>query len=292
MFDERSAQESIFDIENYVLMGEITEDTPMGRWSVGHYPDGRGWNVVSTQATKEKIVRRTYKEKALRIYEEISNEYKEVARRVMEHRVPGVFLSNIDKRETYYKYWREYTDEIKQREKAKKEQEARIRAEKSGEAYKRRTESYADYVLYYCDKTGQAFDSRTDYLWFSEDGYVVFEGNFAHNYDAYLICGNIKNIKDYYSEIKALIRKYIESKEGHVMYDRERKNPEIIGATRKIAGYIRREVNIDTLQYEDIVDMYNEAIKEHVFPDEYGKREIMKQISDYNDYMNKNRGGF
>ena len=51
-FNEAKNEEHIFDIENYVLLGEITEDTPMGRWSVGYYPLRRGWTVVYTEATE------------------------------------------------------------------------------------------------------------------------------------------------------------------------------------------------------------------------------------------------
>ena len=128
------------------------------------------------------------------------------------------------------------------------------------------------------------FERRTDYLWIAENGDLVFQGEFCHLNDCYLIATKVHNIRPYYKEIKALIKDYCQKGIGHsISSDCEDGTP----YRRKIKGSIRVEINLETLTEKEIIRLYENTLKNKKFPDENKKRSIKKELDLYDERMSE-----
>ena len=56
---------------------------------------------------------------------------------------------------------------------------------------------------------------------------------------------------------------------------------------RKIKGYIKAEINLETLTEKEIIRMYENALNNKKFPNEAKKQSIKKELDLYNERMSR-----
>lgn len=292
MFKNEGDKEFLYDIAKCSLLGEISKDTPLGRWSVGYYQANGYYHVAYTEGNTVKNEVHYHvkdKEKALKLYSDLAGKYSYISQRIKEYTGMQAGLPNEELKKLHLQFSVEYSKEKSRIERDQKAQEAKRRLDLSTAAETRKTNSYVDYVLFYNERIVPVITPRTDYVWLSENGDVLFEGRSGFENVIYLISGKINVIKNFYDEIKTLINSYCEKNEGHNLHDRDRKNVEISYYSRLESGYIEKKVCIDNLTYQDIANMYENAKKNSEFPNEQEKLRIRKKIDSYLDYMDKTR---
>lgn len=295
MFKTEDDKEFLYDITKCNLLGEITKDTSLGRWSVGYYQANGYYHVAYTEGNttpNEVHYHISNKEKALKLYNDLAGKYSYISRRIRESVGVRAGIPNEELKKLYLQFSVEYSRGKSQVEREQKALEAKQLSDLSQATEARKTNSYVDYVLFYSKRIVPSARTRTDYVWLSEKGEVLFEGRAGFENVIYLISGKIHVIKKFYDEIKALISSYCEKNEGHNLYDPCRKNVEISYYSRLESGYIEKQVCIDNLTYQDILDMYDNAKRNGDFPNEQEKQNIRKKIDSYLDYMDKSHGGY
>ena len=287
--------ESVYDVFNHRFLGEITENAPMGRWSVGYYQANGYYHVAYTEGnmTRNEVhYHAKDKEKALKLYHDLAEKYSFIAQKIKENVGKGISLPNEELKKLYLRFSVEYSSRKSQIEREYKATEATRRFELSQTVEARKSNSYVDYVATYCYKILPVVKERTDYVWLSEDGTVILEGRVGFENVIYLISCKIDLIREYFAKIKTLICAYCEKNEGHYLDDIDRTNIEIFYYSKLKSGYIEKKVSINNLTYQDILGMYNDALKKHEFPTKREIQEIKRKIDSSLDYMDRAHGGY
>ena len=279
-------QEDNYDIENYVLLGQIKDSTPMGRWSLGYYyseADDK-WYVAFTKGNNDRF--RTpcdSRESTVDVYNIKAEDYRVIARNISAKKSAGLLTTPEELKEEFFK---QEMYRVLENSKRKKEQKQRLNEEnqrKIEEIMMNRTKSYVDYTAHFSREVAGS-DSRKDYLWIAENGDLVFQGEYWHLNDCYLIATTVNNVRAYYKEIKALIKDYCKKRIGHsISSDCEDGS----AYKRKIKGYIQVEINLETLTEKEIIRLYENALKNKKFPDEAKKKNIKRELDLYNQRMSE-----
>ena len=224
------------------------------------------------------------KEAATRGYDFIANEYKNIAQNIKSKRSAGKELSADDLKAEYF------------RELARIVDSRNVRPQitgKSGfierfvEINDIKRSSFASYTDYYSTMPRSIINPREDTIWLHEDGNIIFEGKVAHDTDVYLIGTTVERLTQSFDGILASIQKGINSGIAHYMHDELFR---LVGYWARLEeGYIEKTIDLEELNVEKVMKMYDTAIQDHEFPDEEKLQAIRTRISDYLMWMNENR---
>lgn len=289
--NSNSKEESVFDTFNYNFLGEIDENCEVGRWTVAYYYSEKNfsaWHLVVTYDTKERTGSfELDKEKILIAYSEYCKEFATIGERMLKNLPNGRLSSKKELEDEFKKQYLIYSNE---QYAAKQEEKKRLKFEKA-ERDKRIRElkdtSYVDYVRYKYYSRYAPDKECKDYLWMDEKGDLVFEGYLWHGGECYLIGSSVRAARSCFNEIKALILKYRDEKTGYCI-DIDI-NDDIAKSSRKISGYICKQIDINNITYEDIQAMYDEAIRISEFPLTEDKKYIAEYYAERNRQMKIDR---
>ena len=285
-FNKMYTPEDIYDIEKYVLLGEIDDSTSMGRWSLGYYysENDDEWYVAFTKGNNNRFLTPCdSREAAIDVYKIMAEDYRVISQHLNEKKSAGLIRTHEELKEEFFKQQTYRVLEKRKRKKEQKQQLAEEKLRKIQEIMDERAKSYVDFTAHFSREIA-GFERRTDYLWIAENGDLVFQGEFCHLNDCYLIATKVHNIRPYYKEIKALIKDYCQKGIGHsISSDCEDGTP----YRRKIKGYIRVEINLETLTEKEIIRLYENTLKNKKFPDENKKRSIKKELDLYDERMSE-----
>lgn len=278
----------IYDVENYALMGEIDETTKMGRWSVGYLCATRTgqWWVVETQGNEYKLASFfRNKESALEEYYKKAEVLKKIAQGMKENRIPGHIPTNAELKQKYDSLQKQILHDDCVRKEVQRLQNLEEEMLAYKEIRRLKDEAYIDYTNRF-SREAKPTGSRKDYVWIKEDGDIVLQGEYGWGNDSYLIGSSIKAIDSSWGKIKSLIISYCQANRGHIM---DGGHPDFDNNERLIDGYIRKEVDIVSLKAQEVKLMYEEALKNKIFPTDKEKREIASKIHEYNKRMGEIR---
>ncbi|MCR4677316.1 MAG: hypothetical protein K5679_01040 [Lachnospiraceae bacterium] len=277
----------IYDIENYVLLGEITHATEMGRWSIGYYyseADDK-WYVALTKGNNNSFAEPCEsRERAIERYTEKAEDLKIISQRIIAKKNAGMLRTNEELKEEYFK---QKTKRLHEKTKLKAERIAQIQLERKQNKEKAtvaKRSSYVDYAALF----GEAISGgskRADSLWLAKNGDLIFQGEYGHFDDCYLIGTTINNIKKYYKEIIQLIHEYCTKKTGYSISPCD--HTDCSNQSRRETGYIQKIVDIDKISIDYIKSLYEEAKKNNEFPDTDKLMKLKKDNDEYDSWMSE-----
>ena len=278
-----------YDLQACTYIGKICKASFVGRWSAGYYYSEKdsSWVAIYTRGNEERYFRKfSDEEEAIDYCKSQIEDYRIIAQRMREQGI--VFGVSPDK-----DLEREYDKQFIKRN-AEKRHQGGLQFDKSKqkiidcekEVNVKKKASFVDYIAYYSCRVRKAPNRREDFIWLSKEGYVIFEGRTAHDFDTYLIGCNIELLTENFNQIKVLISKYCAKKEGHDL--RLHDNNELGYYSRLKNGFVNKKVdNLDSLTLDDIKTIYTEALKNGEFPNEEGIRKITERINKYLSSMGK-----
>ncbi len=284
-----NSEESIYDVFNHKFLGEISDGTKMGRWSVGYYysENVNAWFLVKTRETTQQIkLMAVKKDKVISLYEELCEEYATVAQRMVGNLPDGVLTSNKELEEEYKKQYAKFVGERSDRKREKKKKQIEEMVEQGKRIRELKDTHYIDYIKYNYFSRYSPGNDRKDYLWINKNGDLVFQGNYWHGGECYLIGSSIKGIRTCFEEVKKLIKEYCENKTGFCI---EQINEDISDSSREMAGYLRKTIKIDTLKAEDIEAMYDNMLRTREFPSIEDIKAVKERYYERNRWEKENR---
>ena len=276
--------EYIYDIENYQLLGEMRENMTMERWSVGYFyrMSELRWYIAFTEESNiRRLIAAYSKNMAVKGYTLIAEEYKKIAKNIIGKRKAGSKPSFAEMKAEYYTELQRIND-------ARNSKKADMDSlEKYIVTNDLKRSSFVDYALFYAKSDRPIQYARKDYVWLHEDGSVFFEGRVLHDINVYFIGTTIENVKQNYGAIMKTIKTYLNVNKCCYLSD---EIFTLVGNWARLKnGYIEKEVCLDELRYEDIINMYETAIQKKEFPDDKQLADIKKRIDDYLQSMNESR---
>lgn len=277
----------IYDVENYALLGEIKQDTAMGRWSVGFFYSEKDdkWYVAITKGNNNSFAEPCEsRERAIERYHEKAEDLEIISQRIIAQKKAGKLHTNEDLKEEYF---RQKTKRLHEKTKLKDEQKTRMLMEKESNkerATADKRSSFADYASLFGEVIPGGY-KRTDSVWLAENGDLIFQGEYGHFNDCYLIGTTINNIRKHYKPIMKLIHEYCVKKTGYSISPRD--HVDCSAQTRREAGFIQKKVDIEKLSADDILSLYENAKKNKEFPNDEIKSKIRKDNDEYNRLMSE-----
>ena len=129
-FNKMYTPEDIYDIEKYVLLGEIDDSTSMGRWSLGYYysENDDEWYVAFTKGNNNRFLTPCdSREAAIDVYKIMAEDYRVISQHLNEKKSAGIIRTHEELKEEFFK---QQTYRVLEKSKRKKEQKQRLEEEK------------------------------------------------------------------------------------------------------------------------------------------------------------------